>query len=81
MTSNDATLKAMLATIRSGAPYLMITEDGLFGTFPLDQVRSVLALALYAHAGHDHTTAAKSLAKAIAEHDAFAEAHPELKPN
>lgn len=78
---DDPKLAALIKGVQSGSAFVLITEDGMLGTFPQQQINSVLALALIARCGMDCERAIRVVKDADREHRQFADAHPELKPN
>lgn len=81
MADDNPELAALIKGVQSGSAFVLITEDGMLGTFPTEQINSVIALALIARCGMDRERAIRTLKDADREHRAFAAQHPELKPN
>lgn len=71
----------LMAGVRAGEAFVLITEAGMTGTFPNEQINSILALALLARVGMDREKAVRVVKAAHREHKQFADQHPELKPN
>lgn len=68
-------LDELLKTVRAGSAFVLITTDGMVGTFPNEQINSVLALALLARCGMDREKVIRIVKDADREHREFAKEH------
>lgn len=72
-------LNELLEIVRNGSAFVLITTDGMAGTFPDERINRVLALALLARCGMDRERAIRVVKDADREHRDFANANPHLK--